>query len=112
MKKFLGMLVLVSVVAMMTGCATVHKFGSENAYALSGQVPKVGQIINVISVIGREKQGPYEYLMVWEPTDEGGGGARIMVMTGGHCLVDPKSEGEYLVQKDVETVIKFTRLEQ
>jgi hypothetical protein len=114
MKKILGMLVLVAAaMVMMTGCATTIQFGSENASSLSGDVPKVGQVVRVIDVIGRETQGPYEYLMVWMSAD-GSGKVKVMQMTG-HCLVNPKSEGlkgDYLIQKDVETVIKFVRLER
>ena len=115
MKKLIGMLVVaLMVIAFGTGCATVNpvtKFGSDSN--LFGDIPKIGQVVRVVAVIGRETSGPYEYLMVWEPT-EGGGEARVMRMAE-HCLVERKSEsfkGQYLVQKDEETVIKFTRLER
>ncbi|MCX6717572.1 MAG: hypothetical protein NTU76_02760 [Candidatus Taylorbacteria bacterium] len=111
MSKFIGMLVAVLVVAMVTGCATTIQFGSENSCSLSGDVPKVGQVINIIGIVSREAPGPSEQLVVWEAVDTTAGLPKVLVATG-YNIALKDARGQYLVRNDVETAIKLTKLER
>lgn len=69
MKKMIGRLALVLVVASMvfaTGCVIVRPCDRcDRKYKISGDIPRVGELVRVREVAGHETPGPYRYDITW-----------------------------------------------
>jgi hypothetical protein len=109
MKKIIMLVLVVGIFALVTGCATTVRFGSENAYSLSGDIPKFGQLIDVIGVINLETSIPPEQLVVWKAVSTADQ-PKVLTVTGAR-IIRSEARGPHLARKDRETFLGFSKVE-
>ncbi|MFA6445905.1 MAG: hypothetical protein WCW14_01475 [Candidatus Paceibacterota bacterium] len=109
--KLVGLLTLVAVF-MLTGCGSLH-IGEKSS--LSGDVPRLGQVIYVSHVVAHETETGFEVLVVWRPYTGGDEHGQVKVMKSKGCffsdLEEGKALGYFLVRENIETSIGFQKVE-
>jgi hypothetical protein len=109
MKKFLVMLMFAVVMSAFVGCATVRL---TDGASIVGDVPKAGQLIEVVETISYETSGPAETVVVWRLYSSDDMGETKTFKSIGCRPANLRGKGIYLVEKDVETHIDFTLIDR
>ena len=83
MKKMIAVTMMVLAAVVMAGCATVQEGRTEEKPIFSGDLPKTGEIIRVLKVIGHETATQYQYDVVWSYYREEAASEHVCSALGG-----------------------------
>ena len=109
--KRMSLLVLVAVLAItVTGCGTVRiPNNSDRGYVeVSGDLPKVGELVRVRKIIGHETIGAYQYDIIWSYYNEEVGDHACFAQGG--TFPGLEKEGTYAVVRGTGGGIYFAEV--